>query len=151
MPLVWGSDDEDDEIGEAGRMSLDELCTAYGQFGIVAMLYFLGDVCEQLAVASRALQGDLTDVGEVLSNMQGLVGSLENDYPATGPISWGPRMRKFITRAGSSLLTSAPTDIKLSSGTAKEGDSGTRMSELLSTPDRLMSAKTTTGEELSSR
>ena len=48
-------EDEDDEIGEAGRMSLGEFCSAYGQFAIVAMLHFLGDVCEQLAVASKAL------------------------------------------------------------------------------------------------
>ena len=52
--------------------------------------------------------------------MQGLVGSLENDYPKMGPISWGARMRKFPTRAGASIGTSTPKDIELSSGTAKE-------------------------------
>ena len=113
-------EEEDGEIGEAGHMSLDELCSAYSQFNIVAMLHFLGDLCEQLAVASRTLQGDITDVDEVLSNMQGLVDSLANDYPATGPISWGARMRKFLARAGASIGTSTPRDIKLPAGTEKE-------------------------------
>ena len=115
------TDDDDDEeggeveIAESGRMSVDELIAAYSDFETVAMLHYLGDLCEQLAVTSVTLQGSVLDVQVVLSNIDGLIGSLESDFPATGTIKWGPRMRKFLRRCPS-IGSAEPGSIDIANG-----------------------------------
>ena len=105
-------EDEDEEIAESGRMTLDELVAAYSDFQTVGMLHFLGDVCEQLSVTSSTLQGSELDIDVVLSNIDGLITSLKNDYPASGSIRWGPRMRKFIARCPT-IGSTSPSDISI--------------------------------------
>ena len=105
-------EDEDEEIAESGRMALDELVAAYSDFQTVGMLHFLGDVCEQLSVTSPTLQGSELDIDVVLSNIDGLITSLKNDYPASGSIRWGPRMRKFIARCPT-IGSTCPSDISI--------------------------------------
>ena len=105
-------EDEDDEVAESGRMMLDELLVAYGDFQTVAMLHFLGDICEQLSVTSKTLQGSELDIDVVLSNIDGLITSIKNDYPASGSIRWWPRMRKFLARCPT-IGSSSPSDISI--------------------------------------
>ena len=69
-------DDDEPDLSETGRMTLDELVVAFGDFEQVAMLHFCGDICEQLATMSRTLQADNADVHVALSNVDGLIQSL---------------------------------------------------------------------------
>ena len=101
--------------GKKSAMKPPELKGKVLEFKVIALLHFLGDVTELLNIVSKTLQKTKPDLLEVFDAIEGLIASFETNYPPTGKIKWGPRMRAFLERSEVDVGSESPGPIPITS------------------------------------